>query len=77
MSVLLDGRATDIIQTRTGKYVYIDTCWTIDHGWETMVFTCDKNGNVTSWVDIDVMIYATKTDADEGHTEMINKWLRK
>lgn len=77
MNVLLDGRATDIIQTRTGKYVYIDTCWTIDHGWETMVFPCDENGNVTSWSDIDCEIYAEESDADKGHTEMINKWLRK
>lgn len=36
------------VKTRTRGYVWIDTCYTLDHGWETMVFASDENGNVSS-----------------------------
>ena len=77
MSVLLDGKQTDIIKTANGEYVYIDTRWTLDHGWETMVFTCDESGQVTDWCDLDCEIYDTKEQADIGHTDMINRWMHK
>lgn len=77
MSVTLDGKQTDIIKTLGGEYVYIDTRYTFDHGWETMVFTCDENGKVTDWCDLDCEIYGTKEQADRGHTEMINRWMHK
>lgn len=78
MSVCLDDRATDIIQTANGKYVYIDTCWPWDRNcYETMVFKCDKNGKVTSWKDLDAAWYDNPKDADIGHAEMINKWMKE
>ena len=68
---------TDIITTKNGKYVLIDTCYTLDHGWESMVFECDCDGNVKSWIDLDVEIYDTMDEANEGHQEMINRWMNK
>lgn len=73
MNTLLD-RYTDIVKMKNGNYVYIDTCWTIDHGWETMVFTCNEKGRVTNWTDIDCNIYTTKLEASKGHYVMVNKW---
>ena len=77
MSVILDGKKSDVIRTNSGEYVFIDTCWTMDHGWETMVFECDEDGIVTDWCDLDCDIYATKEQADIGHADMVNKWIRK
>ena len=39
-----------------------------------MVFASDENGNVSSWMDLDCDIYATESQANEGHDEMVEKW---
>lgn len=70
----LKMKKSTTIKTKTRGYVWIDTCFTLDHGWETMVFSCDENGNVSSWLDLDYDIYATESQASEGHEEMIEKW---
>lgn len=62
------------VKTRTKGYVWIDTCYTFDRGWETMVFRCDKNGKVLDWMDLDCDIYVTESQASEGHDEMVEKW---
>ena len=49
------------VKTRTIGYVWIDTCFTLDHGWETMVFASDKNGKVLDWMDLDCDIYAIES----------------
>lgn len=67
-------RKSTTVKTRTRGYVWIDTCHTLDHGWETMVFISDENGNVLNWFDLDSDIYATKSQASEGHEEMVEKW---
>lgn len=55
------------VKTRTRGYVWIDTCYILDHGWETMVFASDENGNVSNWMDLDSDIYATKSQASDGY----------
>lgn len=57
-----------------GQYVWIDTCYTLDHGWETMVFESDENGNVISWYDLDSDRYMSETQASAGHDRMVEKW---
>ena len=52
-------KKSTIVKTKTKGYVWIDTCYTVDHGWETMVFASDKNGNVSNWMDLDCDIYVT------------------
>jgi len=66
----------DLIKTRNGKFVLIDTRWTIDAGWETMVFSANKNGEVTNGLDFDCVQYGSKEEAAVGHTEIINKWMK-
>ena len=34
------------------RYVIADFAYTFDHGPETMVFPCDKDGNVLSWGEL-------------------------
>ena len=63
----------DTIKTSKG-YVLIDSRNTFDHGFETMVFRCDQNGNVSNWLDIDVDRYFSYEEMLEGHVCMINKW---
>lgn len=61
----------NVVNTRNHGYVAIDTCYTFDHGFETMVFKCDKNGNIIDWSDLDVDMYDNAEKAEEGHKEMI------
>lgn len=37
-------KKTDVVKTLSKGYVLVDTCYTIDHGYETMVFKCDSKG---------------------------------
>lgn len=67
----------NVVNTRNHGYVAIDTCYTFDHGFETMVFKCDKNGNIIDWSDLDVDMYDNAEKAEEGHKEMIEKWKNK
>lgn len=67
-------KLTDTIKTKNGRFVVVDTCYTLDHGLETMVFTSDEQGNVTSWTDLDAETYSTPEEAEEGHRQMIEKW---
>ena len=67
-------KLTDTIKTKNGRSVVVDTCYTLDHGLETMVFTSDEQGNVTSWTDLDAETYSTSEEAEEGHRQMIEKW---
>lgn len=67
-------KKSTIVKTKTKGYVWIDTCYTLDCGWETMVFASDKNGNVSNWMDLDRDIYTTESQACEGHYEMVRKW---
>lgn len=38
-----------------------------------MVFASDENGNVSSWMDLDCDIYATESQASDGHEKMVEK----
>ena len=64
----------DIVICPNGKHVYIDSCFTINHGYETMVFPCDENGKVTDWGDIDASWYSTYEEMQTGHTTIVEKW---
>ena len=37
-------------------------------------FESDENGNVSSWMDLDCDIYATESQANKSHEEMVEKW---
>lgn len=69
-------KLTNLVKTSNG-YVLIDTCFTLDHGWETMVFECDENGKVNKWLELDVDRYGSQVAAENGHWQMVEKWKRK
>ena len=64
----------DIVRTRNGNYVFIDSRDTLDKGYETMVFECNENGVVDNWLELDVARYKTIEEMTEGHVKMIYKW---
>ena len=33
-------------------YFLVDKAETPDAGWETMVFSCDRDGNISDWLDL-------------------------
>ena len=70
----LKKQLRDVVATKNGQYVAVDTCWTIDHGWETMVFQCNSEGNIESYADLDADWYDSEAEAAEGHVAMIKKW---
>ena len=45
--------------------------------YETMVFDCDDNGEVTNYTEKDFARYATKEEAEEGHKQIVEKWKEK
>lgn len=62
------------VRTKGGQYVWVDTCWTMDHGYETMVFPCDERGNVTDWGELDVSLYPNAENARAGHEFTCQVW---
>ena len=59
----------DIVKTKDNGYVVIET-----NGDITLVYPCDENGKKLSYEEIDSYAYAGAYYAQEGHTEMIQKW---
>lgn len=69
-----DGRLSDTFMSASGNFYYVDSNNTWDHGYETMVFACDSEGNVTSWAELDVMLYDSLEEMQAGHKAMVEKW---
>lgn len=67
-------RMSDTIQAPDGKYYWIDTNDTPDHGWETMVFAAKANGDVTDWGEKDADWYDDFEEAEAGHKAIVEKW---
>jgi len=42
--------------------------------YETMVFPCNKKGEVKDWGDLDKGNYPTEAKAKPGHATMVKKW---
>lgn len=45
--------------------------------YETMVFSCDKDGKVEDWGELDKENYSTEEEARQGHKKMVKKWSNK
>ena len=54
-----------------GKYYYVSSCFTLDHGYETMIFHCDDKGNVLDWGDLYAEWYETAEEMNAGHERII------
>lgn len=61
---------TNIVEL-DGNYYYIDSCYTLDQGYETMIFPCDSNGNVTDWGELYAEWYNTRTEMESRHKEIV------
>lgn len=70
-------KVSDVVRTLSGEYVFVDTCYTLDHGYETMVFKSDSEGNVSNWSELDQELYDTWSDALKGHSDMRSKWAER
>lgn len=62
---------TTIVADINGNHWYVDSRLTFDHGLETMVFPCDSDGNVTSWIDRYAERHDDITQMCERHTKII------
>ena len=71
---LNEGKMSEVVEKKSGGYVLVDTCNTIDHDWETMVFECDAEGNVEDWGELDCERYDSQEEAKEGHNKMVEEW---
>ena len=54
------------------KFYYVDSTYTLDHGYETMAFDCDETGDITDFRGVYTERYGTKTDMDKGHDRICN-----
>ena len=62
---------SDVVLHSNGNHYYIDSRYTYDHGYETMVFLCDSKGEVISWSDLYAEIYTSKEAMQTRHAEII------
>jgi hypothetical protein len=42
--------------------------------YETMVFRADSDGEVTDWMEVDGLRYATEEAAHAGHASLVAMW---
>ena len=64
-------KLTDIVKVGTEHYC-VDSCWTSDLGYETMVFTCDTKGSITNQHDLYAKHYSNEVEMSIGHIEVVN-----
>lgn len=62
----------DIVEINRKHYV-VDSCFTLDCGFETMIFACDSNGNVTDWKDLYAEWYDTVAEMETRHKEIVEQ----
>ena len=46
-------------------------------GFETMVFSCDEQGKVKDWIELDGRRYRSLKDAQTGHDDVVLEWINK
>ena len=71
------GRLSDTFMSASGNFYYVDSNNTFDHGYETMVFACNNEGEVTDWKDLDCKRYHSLEEMQAGHKAMVEKWKAK
>ncbi len=70
--VWFDPRAHQT-QVRVGRY-RVSTNYTLDEGWETMVFDMKRPGPYGAGLTVDKAHYRTQAEARAGHARMVAKW---
>ena len=62
------------IEIGNGVYASVRTDYTLDCGWETMVFHCNANGEVTNWEPIATVHYDSSAEAFVAHLTLLERW---
>ena len=63
---------TEIIRVDDNRHYYVDSRFTLDNGFETMVFVCNKFGEVVSWKDLYAEWYTDVNEMSIGHSRIVN-----
>lgn len=61
---------THIVKSN-GKHYLVDSCYTWDCGYETMIFRCDSKGNVKNWRDLFSEHYQSESEMQQGHMKIV------
>ena len=67
------------VRTTNGQLLYISTKPVLfgNGEYETMVFPCNENKQVTDWGGIDEYRYSDSTSAKFGHEVVCKKWRKR
>lgn len=63
-----------ILDQGDNQFVLVDTTQMIDGSFETLVFSCDEEGNILDFKDLDCDSYTLEEEAMCGHQRMIENW---
>lgn len=63
-----------ILNQGDNQFVLVDTTQMIDGSFETLVFSCDEEGNILDFKDLDCDSYTSGKEAMCGHQRMIENW---
>lgn len=66
-SIVANRELGDIVQMEDGTLFYVDSAEAFDAGFETMVFPCDEDGQVTSWRERYVEHYKSEKEMEQRH----------
>lgn len=72
-----DKQPNSLKVTQTDNVVVSTVRLPIDflgYHYETMVFACDRDANISSWSDLDIKRYNNEEEAIKGHESMCIKW---
>ena len=61
-----------VVKANNGQYYFVDSNDTLDKGYETMIFECDKHGKNIDWSGVFVEHYSTYEAMKENHNYIIN-----
>ena len=63
-----------ILDQGDNQFVLVDTTQMIDGSFETLVFSCNEEGNILDFKDLDCDSYTLEEEAMCGHQRMIENW---
>ena len=56
---------------RDGAFYLVSTTDVLFSGWETLVFPCRRDGEVTDWCELDGYRYGDQQEATAGHKRFV------
>lgn len=56
------------------KQVVVSSVYTLDCGFETMVFPADEEGKILEFNDYECVHYSTYEEMCKGHKKIVRKW---